>query len=144
MTRTITINSKEIELYEQPKHLAVLQVQDIMTTWMMEKVDMSKLDPNIALEDAIKQALMTNPDLAIEIAPMQRMLPFDQTIMLSTNMSYGELQKLNDEITEAEYRELYKESRDAIGGTAEDFFDYYSSGMSGTKATVQVNPQPEQ
>lgn len=142
MTRTITINRKEIELYEQPKHRAVLQVQDIMTTWMMEKVDMSKLDPNVALEDAIKQALMTNPNLATEIAPMQRMLPFDQTIMLATNMSYGELQNLTNDVTEAEYRELYKGSMDAIGGTADDFFDYYSSGMSGTKATMQPQPEP--
>lgn len=144
MTRTITINGKDIELHERPKHRAVLQVQGIMTTWMIDKVEMSSIHPEIPMEEALKEILLSNPELATEIASMQCTLQFDQTIMLSTNMSYSELQELNNEITEADYRELYEASRDAIGGTAEDFFDYYSSGMSGTKATVQVNPQPEQ
>lgn len=139
--RTITINNKDIELHEQPKHKAVQQVQDIMTTWMMNKIDLSQLDPDMALEDAIKQSLVTNPELASEITPMQRMLPFDQTIMLATNMSYGELQGISDEITEAEYRELYEASRDAIGGTADDFFGYYDINTSGTTMTLQVNPE---
>ena len=143
MTRTITINGKEIELHEHPKHRAVLQVQGIMTTWMMGEIDISKLDPNMELKTAIKHALMENPNMATEIEPMQRMLPFDQTIMLSTNMSYKELQKLNDEITEAEFRELYEASCDAIGGTADYFFGYYDSGMSGTTMTDQVKSQPE-
>lgn len=141
MTRTITINSMEIELHEQPKHRAVLQVQDIMTTWMMDKVEMSSIRPEIPMEDALKEILLSRPELTTEMASMQRTLQFDQTIMLATNMSYKELQNVTNDVTEAEYRTLYEGSRDAIGGTAEDFFGYYNSGMSGTTMTVQVTPE---
>ena len=141
MTQTITIADKEIELCENPKHRAVQQVQDIMTSWMMEKIDMSKIDQDMPLEDAIKQALMTNPKLAGEITPMQRLLPFDQTIMLATNMSYKELQALADDLTESEYRTLYEKSKEVIGGSADDFFGYYNSGMSGT---MKVEMPPTQ
>jgi len=145
MTQTITINGKEIELFEHPKHRAVQQVQDIMTSWMMEKIDMSAIDQDMALEDAIKQALMTNPKLASEITPMQRSLPFDQTIMLATGMTYKELQNFADDITESEYRKMYEASKAAIGGTAEDFFEYYNSGMSGmsmlSPITVTLNEE---
>ena len=144
MTRTILINGTEIELNEHPKHSAVQQVQDIMTGWMIDKIEMSSIDTGMPMEDAIKAALLSDPGLATEIASLQRTLPFDQTIMLATTMSYKELQGLLDDVTEAEYRELYEASKLAIGGSAEDFFDYYSSGMSGTQMTVQVNPQPEQ
>ena len=143
MTITITINGKEIELYEQPKHLAVLQVQDIMTTWMMDKVEMSSIRPEIPMEDALKEILLSRPELTTEMASMQRTLQFDQTIMLATNMSYKELQNVTNNVTEVEYRELYEASRDAIGGTADYFFGYYNSGIPGTTMTVQVNPQPE-
>ena len=144
MTMKITINEQEIELHEHPKHRAVQQVQDIMTGWMIDKIEMSSIDPGMPMEDAIKAALLSNPGLATEIASLQRTLPFDQTIMLATTMSYKELQELTNEITEAEYRELYKASRDAIGGSAEDFFGYYSSGMYGTQMTVQVDPIVDQ
>ena len=131
MTRTITISTKKIKLYEHPKHRAVQQVQDIMTTWMLGKVDMSTIDQNMELEDAIKQALIKDPKLAAEITSMQRTLPLDQTIMLATNMDYKELQVLADDITEAEYIQLYKESKTAIGGTANDFFGVYTTDTSG-------------
>ena len=143
MTRTITINGKEIELYEQPKHRAVLQVQDIMTTWMMDKVEMSSIRPEIPMEDALKEILLSRPELTTDMASMQRTLQFDQTIMLATNMSYKELQNVTNNVTEVEYRELYEASRDAIGGTAEDFFGYYNSGMSGTKVGIPQELQPE-
>lgn len=139
MTSTILINGQEIELHEHPKHRAVQQVQDIMTGWMIDKIEMSSIDPGMPMEDAIKASLMRDPGLATEISSLQRTLPFDQTIMLATNMSYKELQGLTDEITEDEYRELYEASKLAIGGSADDFFGYYSSGMSGTQMTVQVD-----
>lgn len=141
MTQTITIAGKEIQLNEHPKHRAVQQIQDIMTTWMMEKIDMSAIDQDMPLEVAIKQALMTNPKLAGEITPMQRLLPFDQTIMLATNMSYKELQALADDMTESEYRTLYEKSKDVIGGSAVDFFGYYNSGMSGMMTTKAIYPE---
>jgi NCAIR mutase (PurE)-related protein len=137
MTRTITIADQKIKLYEHPKHRAVQQVQDIMTTWMLEKVDMSTIDQDMELEDAIKQALMNNPKLASEITPMQRTLPLDQTIMLATNMSYKELQAIADDMTEAEYIKLYEESKKTIGGTANDFFGVYSTGIVGTMETMK-------
>jgi len=140
MTRTITIAGQKIKLYENPKHRAVQQVQDIMTSWMLDKVDMNTIDQDMELEDAIKQALINNPKLASEITPMQRTLPLDQTIMLATNMSYKELQALADDITEAEYINLYEESRKSIGGTANDFFGVYITGTSGMMGPAE--PQP--
>lgn len=142
MTRTITIANREIELQEHPKHRAVQQVQDIMTTWMLAKVDMTTIDQNMELEDAIKQALINNPKLASEITPMQRTLPLDQTIMLATNMTYEELQDIADDITEAEYIKLYEESKKAIGGTANDFFGVYITNTSGMKESKEIDPIP--
>ena len=140
MTRTITIAGQKIKLNEHPKHRAVQQVQDIMTTWMLDKVDMSTIDQDMELEEAIKQALIKDPKLAAEITSMQRTLPLDQTIMLATNMSYKELQALADDITEAEYIKLHEESKKAIGGTANDFFGVYTTGMSGTMMTTEDLP----
>ena len=140
MTRTITIAGQKIKLHEHPKHRAVQQVQDIMTTWMLDKVDMSTIDQDMELEDAIKQALIKDPKLAAEITSMQRTLPLDQTIMLATNMTYKELQALADDITEAEYIKLHEDSKGAIGGTANDFFGVYILGMSGTMMTTEDLP----
>ena len=142
MTRTITIAGQKIKLYEHPKHRAVQQVQDIMTTWMLDKVDMSTIDQNMELEYAIKQALIKDPKLAAEITSMQRTLPLDQTIMLATNMTYKELQALADDITEAEYIKLHDVSKEAIGGTANDFFGVYTTGMSGMMEPKEIDPIP--
>ena len=141
MTRTITIAGQKIKLNEHPKHRAVQQVQDIMTTWMLDKVDMNTIDQDVELEDAIKQALIKDPKLAAEITSMQRTLPLDQTIMLATNMSYKELQALADDIIENDYLKLYVESMKSIGGTANDFFDVYNTGIIGRiKKPKEIDP----
>jgi hypothetical protein len=126
----ITISGKEIELNERPKHKAVMQVHDIMTEWLMSKVDMTGYSPNENIESVMKKAMVKNPKLTIEVSQMQLTLERDQTIMLSTGFSYKELSELKDEMYEDDYHALFEKSRTAIGGTANDFFEAYRLGLS--------------
>jgi hypothetical protein len=124
----ITISGKEIELNERPKHKAVMQVQNIMTEWLMENIDLSNLAPSTSIEEALQQSLVSNPALAVSVNQMQQTLQIDQTIMLATGFSYKELNALKDEVFEDEYQQLYEGACKALGGNASDFFGAYSSG----------------
>lgn len=124
------IAGKEIELIGRPKHRSVIQAQDIMTDWLLKTVDTNDIDQTVPLEVALQRAIVANPKHTMVISQMQQTLAIDQTIMLATGMEYHEIMELREDIYEDEYHDLYSKSREAIGGTAQDFFERYTTNMS--------------
>jgi hypothetical protein len=130
---TITINDREIELHARPKHAAVVKVQNLMTEWLMSKIDTTNLDSSLSIEVALQQAVVVNPELMKAATEMQQTLELDQTIMLATNMECRALEKLKETMYEDEYIGLFEASCEAMGGSANDFFGIYYSGIHSMK-----------
>lgn len=126
---TITINGREIELNARPKHAAVVKVQNLMTDWLMSQIDTSNMDQSVSIEVALQKAVIQDRDLTQKVTEMQQTLEIDQTIILSTGMEYSELVELKNSIYEDEYVGLFEAACKAIGGTANDFFGLYYSGI---------------
>ena len=129
----ITISGIDIELHKRPKHAAVVKVQNLMTEWLMSKIDTTNLDSSLSIEVALQQAVVADPKLMKAATEMLQTLELDQTILLATNMEYGELEKLKETVYEDEYIGLFEASCEAMGGTANDFFEIYYSGIHSMK-----------
>lgn len=138
----ITINGKDIHLHERVKHTAVMEVQNLMTTWVLENIDIKSLNltEKDSVENMIKQAMLVNPDIVSTIKGVQDTLSIDQTILLSTRMSLKELAALKTDMYEDDYINLFKASKEALGGTAEDFFVVYDSStpLNQTEELIQA------
>lgn len=134
---TITIAGRDIELHTRPKHAAVVKVQNLMTDWLMNRIDTSNMDSKIPIEVALQQAVISDSSLTQKVTEMQKTLEIDQTIMLATCMEYQELSALISTAYEDEYFELYEASKDIMGATSTDFFEAYTLSMSLTKLLLK-------
>jgi len=131
----ISIDGKLIVLTERPKHRAVISVENIMTDWMMGNIDVKSLNLNegASIEDTLKQAMLQNSNVVAKVTKMQQTLELDKTIILATGYTLKELDDLKDDMYEDDYHRLFNASVHALGGTAEDFLDAYTSSTPSKK-----------
>lgn len=123
----MNIAGKEIEFDERPRHKSVVAVQNLMTDWLLKNIDLENIDGGLPIEAAMKQQVLRNPTLLLEVQELEASLAIDQTIMLSTSMTYKELKILKDTLYEDEYLKMYDISMEALGGSADSFFEIYDS-----------------
>lgn len=131
----VTIGEREIEFDERPRHKAIVAVQNLMTNWLLENINLKDIDGDLPIEIVMKQQVLRNPVLLIEIEEFEESLLIDQTIMLSTGMTYKELKLLKDSLYEDEYIEMYNAATKALGGTADSFFDIYDTNSNSMTKT---------
>lgn len=131
----IEIAGRILELHEKPKHRAVKSARNIMRDWALRNLPLDRFGPNDKIDELIKQEMAVNRDVAISIVDINETIEDDQTIMLATGLTYQELCELKNELYEDEYVLLLEKSKEAIGGTASDFFEnsYTGSNSKPTK-----------
>lgn len=121
------IGDREIEFDERPRHKSVVAVQNLMTNWLLANIDLKDIDNSLRVEVGLRQQIFKNPTLLIAVEEMEASMEIDQTIMLSTTMTYKELVALKEDLYEDEYLQMYEASKSAIGGSAKDFLKVYDT-----------------
>lgn len=134
---------KELEFTDKPKHGVVREIRkqrdkilSKLVKSCMDLFEKGELKENMDLEKAIEIIASRKPELLLEY--QSEMEEFNQlaTISFATNKvwRWEEL----DELTENEFWELYEKSKEALGGTAEDFLSKYDKiGFSQMKLNQQ-------
>ena len=138
MANQYTISGHTVDLIERPKHSAVMRVQGLITEWMMSKIDVTNLEPTLGIEDALQAAILKEPGMAQELSQLQQTMEIDQTILLASNMTIAQLTAIKTEAYEDEYIEFYDAAVDALGGSANSFFENYNINIRSRRRDKRV------
>ena len=129
------VRGEEIELVSEPRHGVVRELRKQRNRMVIKLLSEAKdlfeqgiLKENMKIEDAIEVIGKMKPELLSDFTQMQEEFDFIATISLATNRVWR-IEEL-DELTESEFWELYERCKEAIGGTAEDFFARYERSIS--------------
>ena len=128
----VTVGKQVIELNSRPKHRAVKAVQNVLTDFVLSKMEITKemIDSPESIDGAVQTAMTTDPEMMSQINELETTLLTDQTIMLASGLTHSELRAIIDEAYEDEYRELYEKSVEVLGGDANSFFCIYEQNTS--------------
>jgi len=134
-----TVGDQVFKLSSRPKHKAVKEIRNILTGWLLDRIDLSELkgSKSMSLEDALQKVILSDPRMALEVEDIESTLLVDQTIILSTGLSYKELSAVKDEMYEDEYMDLFDKCVEVLGGDANSFFGRYDS-KSTSRSTKKV------
>lgn len=130
-----TFAGQELTLSARVKHKYVRRVQNIMTEWMMNNLDMKTLMESgdggeASMSTLLQNAIMADPQMALKIQDLENSMILDQTIILASGIEHSVLLELKEEAYEDEYIELYEKCRELLGGNANDFFEVYRIGST--------------
>jgi len=129
--KPMNINGFEITFTERPKHKSVVAAKGIMTTELLNMMDLSEVDPTKGISDFLKDKISEDPDMIVKLSNLKSDLSIDQTIILATGLEYSTLQEIKEEMYADEFIDLFEKSKESLGGkTAEDFFAIYPTSMT--------------
>jgi hypothetical protein len=122
------INGEKIELVNEPRHGIVRQLRLRRRKMLAKILNTKDIKPEMSIEEAISTLIEKDPEKMMEFAAMQEEFNLFATICLATNRMW-EMEDF-DNLSESEFWHLYERCKDALGGTAEDFFEKYESSIS--------------
>lgn len=131
-----TIGGKSFELHENPKHRAVKNARNYLRDWALQTLDLEKLDTGKEIDEAIREMIRKDSSKAVDVINMEEEMNTDQTIMLATNKSLKQIEKLKDQLSYQEFNELFEKCKEAIGSDAAGFFSLLGIGSSSIQTTA--------
>lgn len=130
----------DIPLFEEPTHRAVQLAIGYRPHWYYKNVPKKYLhDDTAKIEDVIKAWFEDCPDAIIFVENAMSGFEEKQTLLLTTNLSYAEVEELDTKLSWVEYQKLIDKSRNILNGGADSFFKKYQGAMS-SKMTKNTAP----
>lgn len=147
MNETYSFGGQELTLSPRVKHKVVRRVQNVMTEWMLGKINLETMIGNgnvdeSSMTEMLQQIMRDDPKMVLEIQDMESSMLLDQTIMLASGIEYSLLKTLKDDAYEEDYIKLYQKCYDILGGTADNFFLVYHTGSVPQRKRKQIPNNP--
>jgi len=131
---------KGITIYTEPRRGSVKRLQSLKRSWYIQNMPLDKFDQNMTVSEAIRACCEEDRSLLVKITEFNEEYSEFEPIMLATTLTYEDIKELEDRFTMAEFEDLKKMCKRALGGDAEHFFGECEPGMSSKTQTPKESP----
>jgi hypothetical protein len=121
---------KGITIYSEPRKGSVKRLQSLKRSWYIQNMPLDSFDQNMTVSDAIRACCEEDRSLLARITEFNEEYAEFEPIMLATTLTYEDIKELEDRFTSAEFEDLKKMCKRALGGDAEHFFGECEPGIS--------------
>lgn len=131
---------KGITIYSEPRRGSVKRLQSLKRSWYIQNMPLDKFDQNTTVSEAIRACCEEDRSLLAKITEFNEEYSEFEPIMLATTLTYEDIKELEDRFTTAEFEDLKKMCKRALGGDAEHFFGECEPGMSSKNQIPKESP----
>lgn len=122
---------KGVELYPKPTFGAVQDVEDVLGEWILSNIPLKDLDVTKDLDVALQDYAASHPDYFAKQTAFQKRMENVRLVMLCTNLTRREVEKLQRRLSYEDYKKLLEECKAIINApTVDDFLERLKSDTS--------------
>lgn len=128
----------DIRLSDAPTIRGVELALDYPRWWYLKNIPVMDCDQLTTVDEMMQDFMMKNPEMLVKVERFVENQEDYQTLLLTTNLTYVELDELILSLPHYEYQKLLDKSINILGGSASDFFQKLSENTSLKKKKNQA------
>lgn len=133
-----TMIADDIPLIDAPTKRGVELAEDYARWWYLKNIPVMDYDSLMTVDEMMTDIMKKNPEMLVKVERFIEGQEDYKTLLLTTNLTYVELDEIILSLPHYEYQKLLDKSINILGGSASDFFQKLGESMSLKKKKVMV------
>lgn len=120
----------DIPLLDAPTKRGVELAEDYARWWYLKNIPVMDYDSLMTVDEMMQDIMKKNPEMLVKVERFVEGQEDYKTLLLTTNLTYIELDEIILSLPHYEYQKLLDKSINILGGSASDFFQKLSESTS--------------
>jgi hypothetical protein len=120
----------DIRLIDAPTKRGVELAEDYARWWYLKNIHEMEYDSLMTVDEMMRDIMKKNPERLVEVERFVEGQEDYKTLLLTTNLTYVELDEIILSLPHYEYEKLLDKSINILGGSASDFFQKLGESTS--------------
>lgn len=120
----------DIHLIDAPTKRGVELAEDYARWWYLKNIPIMEYDQLLTVDEMMQDFLKKNPEMLVKVERFVEDQEDYKTLLLTTNLTYVELDEITLSLPHVEYQKLLDKSINILNGSASDFFQKLGESTS--------------